>query len=155
MLTLHTSAGLTGSEFLKASRGDTVQLRVLPPMSHHFVGVRADEVALQTVEVRCLVLHRPQRRRVRALGPSAGHVRPVLLEIATHQGVQTLVPRCVLHETRLVAERVAAVLSHAVEVGLVLPVAAVRVPAVFVEPEPEIVKKMVTLGVLRMRNEIG
>lgn len=42
--------------------------------------------------------------------------------------------RRVLHEPRLVAERVAAVLPHAVEVGLVLPVAAVRVLAVLVEP---------------------
>ena len=45
--------------------------------------------------------------------------------------------RRVLDETCLVAERVAAVLTHAVEVGLVLSVAAMGVPAVFVESEPE------------------
>lgn len=46
-------------------------------------------------------------------------------------------PRRVLDETCLVAERVAAVLTHAVEVGLVFSVAAMGVPAVFVESEPE------------------
>jgi len=40
-----------------------------------------------------------------------------------------------LHEAGLVAKRVTAVLAHAVEVSLMLSVAAVRVPAVFVESE--------------------
>lgn len=49
-----------------------------------------------------------------------------------------------LNETRFVAERVAAVLTHAVEMCLVLSVAAVRVPTVFVESEPEMEIKIVT-----------
>lgn len=49
-----------------------------------------------------------------------------------------------LNETRFVAERVAAVLTHAVEMCLVLSVAAVWVPTVFVESEPEMEIKIVT-----------
>lgn len=52
--------------------------------------------------------------------------------------------RRMLNETRFVAERVAAVLTHAVEMCLVLSVAAVRVPTVFVESEPEMEIKIVT-----------
>jgi len=44
----------------------------------------------------------------------------------------------VLHESGLVAETVTAVLTHAVEMGLVFSVAAVRVMAVLVEPETQI-----------------
>ena len=44
-------------------------------------------------------------------------------------------PRRVLHEPGLVAEPVVAVLPHAVEVGLVLSVVAVRKVTVFVESE--------------------
>lgn len=44
----------------------------------------------------------------------------------------------VLYESGLVTETVTAVLAHAVEMGLVLPVAAVRVVAVLVEPEPQV-----------------
>ena len=43
-------------------------------------------------------------------------------------------PGGVLHEARLVAEAVVAVLPHAVEVCLVLPVVAVRELAILVEP---------------------
>lgn len=44
----------------------------------------------------------------------------------------------VLYESRLVAETVTAVLSHTMEVRLMFPVAAVRVMAVLVEPEPQV-----------------
>ena len=71
---------------------------------------------------------------VDAIGSAAVDVGPELLEVAAHQGVETLVARRVLHEARLVAETVAAVDAHAVEVRLVLPVAAVGVLAVLVEP---------------------
>lgn len=137
MLALYTTARLARRELLKARRRDTVQFRVLPPVGDHLVRVCANEIALETMEVGRLVLHRAQRGRVRALRPAARHVCPVLLEIAAHQGVETLVPRRVLNETRLVAERVAAVLTHAVEVRLMLPVTAVGIPAVLVESEPE------------------
>lgn len=43
-----------------------------------------------------------------------------------------------LHEASLVAETVAAILSHAMEVGLVLPVTAVAVLAVLIEPEADV-----------------
>lgn len=44
----------------------------------------------------------------------------------------------VLYESGLVAKTVTAVLSHAMEMGLVLSVATVRVVAVLVEPEPQV-----------------
>jgi len=44
----------------------------------------------------------------------------------------------VLHESGLVAKTVTAVLSHAVEVRLVLPVAAMSVMTVLVEPESQV-----------------
>ena len=135
MLALHTTARLARRELLKARRRYTVQL---PPVGDHFVRVRANEVALEAMEVGRLVLHRAQRGRVRALCPPARHVRSVLLEVATHQGVEALVSRRVLDETSFVAERVAAVLTHAVEMRLMLPVTAVGIPAVLVESEPEI-----------------
>lgn len=138
MLALYTTAGLTRRELLKTCRRDTVQFRVLPPVGDHFVRVRANEVALEAMEVGRLVLHRAQRGRVRALRPPTRHVGPVLLEIATHQGVEPLVSRRVLDETSFVAERVATVLTHAVEMRLVFPVTAVGIPAVLVESEPEI-----------------
>lgn len=138
MLALYTTARLTRRELLKACRRYTVQFRVLPPVGDHFVRVRANEVALEAMEVGRLVLHRAQRRRVRALCPPTRHVRSVLLEIATHQGVETLVSRRVLDETSFVAERVPAVLTHAVEMRLMFPVTAVGIPAILVESEPEI-----------------
>lgn len=138
MLALYTTAGLTRRELLKTCRRDTVQFRVLPPVGDHFVRVRANEVALEAMEVGRLVLHRAQRGRVRALRPPTRHVGPVLLEIATHQGVEPLVSRRVLDETSFVAERVATVLTHAVEMRLVFPVTAVGIPAVLVESEPNV-----------------
>ena len=66
--------------------------------------------------------------------PTAGDVGAILDEVAAHQRVQPLVARRVLHEAGLVAEAVPTVLPDAVEVRLVLPIAAVRVLAVFVEP---------------------
>lgn len=138
MLALHTTARLARRELLKARRRYTVQFRVLPPVGDHFVRVRANEVALEAMEVGRLVLHRAQRGRVRALCPPARHVRSVLLEVATHQGVEALVSRRVLDETSFVAERVAAVLTHAVEMRLMLPVTAVGIPAVLVESEPNV-----------------
>jgi len=135
VLALHRSARLTGRKLLETRSRDAVQLGVLSPMRDHFVRVRANEVAFQTVKVRCLVLHRSEGRRVRALSPAAGYVGTILLEITAHQGVQPLVPRGMLHEAGLVAKRVTAILAHAVEVSLMLSVAAVRVPAVFVESE--------------------
>ena len=69
-----------------------------------------------------------------AILPAASHASEPL-ELVTAQRVQPLVPRRVLHESRLVAEPVVAVLAHAVEVGLVLPVVAVRELTVLVKPE--------------------
>jgi len=57
---VHATAGLAArlrrSELLEARGHDGVELLVLAPVSHHLVGVRAHELALQTVEVRRLVL---------------------------------------------------------------------------------------------------
>ena len=69
-----------------------------------------------------------------AVLPATGHA-PEPLELVPAQGVEPLVPRRVLHEPGLVAEPVVAVLPHAVEVGLVLSVVAVREVTVFVESE--------------------
>lgn len=44
----------------------------------------------------------------------------------------------VLHESGLVTETVTAVLAHAVEVRLVLPVAAMRIVTVLVESKPKV-----------------
>jgi hypothetical protein len=71
---------------------------------------------------------------VGTVGPPARHVGAVLLEVSTHQSVESLVARGVLDEPRLVAEAVPAILPLAVEVRLVLSVAAVLVLAVLVEP---------------------
>ena len=59
-----------------------------------------------------------------ALIPPAGDSSEALELVAT-EGVQPLVPGGVLDEAGLVAEPVVAVLPHAVEVGLVLPVVTV------------------------------
>ena len=69
-----------------------------------------------------------------ALIPPAGNSSEPL-ELVPTEGVQPLVPGGVLDEPRLVAEPVVAVLPHAVEVGLVLPVVAVGEVTIFVESE--------------------
>ena len=66
--------------------------------------------------------------------PPTGHA-PEPLELVPTQRVQPLVPGSVLHEPGLVTEPVVAVLPHAVEVGLVLPVVTVGKLTVFVESE--------------------
>jgi len=68
-----------------------------------------------------------------ALLPAAGDA-PEPLELVPAQGVQPLVPGCVLHKPSLVTESIVAILPHAVEVGLMLPVVAVRKLTVLVEP---------------------
>lgn len=50
------STGLRRSEFFKSSRHDGIGFLMLPPMSHHFIGIRAHEVALEAMEMRCFVL---------------------------------------------------------------------------------------------------
>lgn len=50
------TAGLRRRELLEARGHDGVELLVLASVSHHLVGVRAHELALETVEVRRLVL---------------------------------------------------------------------------------------------------
>ena len=69
-----------------------------------------------------------------ALLAAAGDA-PEPLELVPAQGVQPLVPGRVLDKPGLVAEPVVAVLPHAVEVGLVLPVVAVGEVIVLVESE--------------------
>ena len=69
-----------------------------------------------------------------ALIPPAGNSSEPL-ELVPTEGVQPLVPGGVLDEPRLVAEPVVAVLPHAVEVGLMLPVVAVSELTVFIESE--------------------
>ena len=69
-----------------------------------------------------------------ALLPAAGDSSEAL-ELVPTEGVQPLVPGGVLDEPRLVAEAIVAVLPHAVEVGLVLPVVAVCKMAILIESE--------------------
>lgn len=133
---------------LEAGRIDAVQLGVLPPVRHHLVGVRAHELALEAVEVRSLVaaasaatggpVGRSLAGRVRAVDATAVYVGAELSEVATHERVEALVSRRVLHKARLVAEAVAAVLARAVEMRLVLAVTAVSVAAVLVEAESHV-----------------
>ena len=59
---------------------------------------------------------------------------PEALELVPAQGVQPLVPRRVLDEPGLVAESVVAILPHAMEVGLVLPIVAIGKVTVLIEP---------------------
>lgn len=54
------------------------------------------------------------------------------------QGIQPLVTGRVLHKSGFVAESVIAVLSHAVEVRLVLSVVAASEAAILVEPESHV-----------------
>ena len=69
-----------------------------------------------------------------ALIPAAGDSSEAL-ELVPTEGVEPLVPGGVLDEPRLVAEPVVAVLPHAMEVGLMLPVVAVSELTVFIESE--------------------
>lgn len=127
------TARLRRREFLEASGVDGVPLLVLPTVRHDFVGVRADKVTLQAVEVRCLVLLLTYHRGIDTVRTATRYVRAELIEVSPHERVQSFVAGCVLHKPRLVAERISAILSHAVEVGLVFPVPAVGILAVFVE----------------------
>ena len=68
-----------------------------------------------------------------ALLPAAGDTSEAL-ELVPTEGVQPLMSGGVLDEAGLVAEPVVAVLPHAVEVGLVLPVVAVAELTVLVKP---------------------
>lgn len=69
---------------LEAGGVDAVHFGVLASVGHHFVSVRADEVALQAVEMGGLVGHGPRRVGVGAVVATAVDVGPKLLEIATH-----------------------------------------------------------------------
>ena len=69
-----------------------------------------------------------------ALLPAAGDSSEAL-ELVSTEGVQPLVSGRVLYEPGLVTEPVVAVLPHAVEVCLVLPVVAVRELTIFIESE--------------------
>lgn len=132
-------AELGGGELLEAGGHDGVQLLVLASMSHHLVGVRAEVVALEAVEMTrtllvctCIMLNIEF-----ALFPSARH-SPKALELVSAERIESLVPGGVLHETSLVAEAVVAVLAHAVEMSLVLAVVAVGELAVLVKPESHV-----------------
>ena len=50
---------LRRSELFESGGENRVRFLVLPPVSHHLVGVCADEIAFQTMEMRRFVLHRP------------------------------------------------------------------------------------------------
>lgn len=54
--TARLTAGLGRCELLETRGHDRVQFLVLAPVRHHFVGVRAHELALQTVKMRRFVL---------------------------------------------------------------------------------------------------
>lgn len=71
---------------------------------------------------------------------AAIHVGTELLEITSHQLVKALVSGRVLHEPCLIAEAVEAIISEAVEVALVIPVAACRKLAVLVKAEFQIAR---------------
>ncbi len=73
--------------------------------------------------------------------PAAGDSSEAL-ELLSTQGVEPLVSGRVLHEARLVAEAVVAVLAHAVEMCLVLAVVAAGEAAVLVEAESHVPGKI-------------
>lgn len=50
------AAGLRRRVLLESGRVNRIQFVVLSTMGHHFVGVRADELTLQTVKMRRFVL---------------------------------------------------------------------------------------------------
>lgn len=54
--TARLPARLGWREFLESRGHDRIQLLVLAPVGHHLVSVRAHKFALQTMEVRRLVL---------------------------------------------------------------------------------------------------
>lgn len=58
VLAIRCPAMLTRREFFEARRLYGIQLLMLPPVGDDFVRVRADEVALEAVEVRSFVLRR-------------------------------------------------------------------------------------------------
>ena len=64
--------------------------------------------------------------------PSTGHASEPL-ELVSTQGVKSLVSCSVLNKPCFVTEAIVAVLPHAVEVGLVLPVVAVGEVTVLIE----------------------
>jgi len=140
LLPVVTAAGggavLGGGELLEARSQDAVQLLMLPSVRHHLVGVGAVIVTFQTVEMaRTFLIGTCVVEDIQlALLPAAGHA-PETLELVPAERVQPLVPSRVLHEPGLVAKPIVAVLPHAVEVGLVLPVVAVGEVTIFVESE--------------------
>jgi len=106
---------------------------------HHLVRVRAVVVALETVEMTAALLVGTcvmQDVEFAVVALAGDPAEP--LELVPAQRVKPLVTCSVLDESGLVAESVVAVLAHAVEVRLVLPVVAVRELAVLVEPESHV-----------------
>lgn len=87
------------------------------------------------VSIRCVSSHLfTYHRGVHTVGASTADVGAELVEVSTHESVETLMSRCVLYKPGLVTEGVATVLPHAVEVCLVLPVATVRILTILIEP---------------------
>jgi len=135
---------LRWGKLLKACSHDAVQLLMLPSMCHHLVRVRAVVVALEAVEMTAALLvcawQVPtcvmQDVEFAVVALAGDPAEP--LELVPAQRVKPLVTRSVLDESGLVAEAVVAVLAHAVEVGLVLPVVAVGELAVLIEPESHV-----------------
>ena len=58
------AAGLGRCELLEASSIDRITFLVLPAVRHHLVGVGANEVTLEAMEMRCLVLLLPCRENL-------------------------------------------------------------------------------------------
>jgi len=117
---------------------------MLPPVRHHLVRVCAVVVALQTMEMTAALLvctwQVPtcvmQDVEFAVLALARDPAEP--FELVPAQRVKSLVTGCVLYKSGLVAEPVVTILAHAVEVGLVLAVVAVRELAILVEPESHV-----------------
>lgn len=103
-------------------------------MGDHFIRIRTNVIAFQAMKVRRFIV-RAEIFVVSAVRESAMHVRSELLEVVAHQLIESLVPGGMLNETRFVTKRVEAIFPNAVEVTLMVAIAAVRKVAVLIKAE--------------------
>lgn len=116
----------------KASQLYVFLLAVLSTVRYDLIGVGANVVALEAMKMRRLIV-RSEILIVSAILITAVHVRPELFEIVAHQLIEALVAGCVLNETCLVAERVKAIFSTAMEMGLMIAISAVGKVAILIK----------------------
>jgi hypothetical protein len=124
-------------EFSKARQLDIFLLAVLAPMGNDFICVGANVIALETVKVRRFVM-RPNILVIGAVLIAAVHVRPKLLKVVAHQLVESFVSSGMLNKSRFITKAVEAIFSTAMEVALVVSIAAAWEVAVLVEAKLQV-----------------